>query len=92
MPVHVRRSIALLALAAVGLPLAIAPPIRAQQAFPDSPASEAGLARSQRVLEIGGVSLRDLVASGAIVTALSRIVQDDSLRRASGWQQLVGAY
>ena len=43
--------------------------LRVLQVFPDSPASEAGLARGDRIVEINGRSVADLVASGAIGTA-----------------------
>ena len=43
--------------------------LRVLQVFPDSPASEAGLARGDRILEIDGRTVESLIASGAIGTA-----------------------
>ena len=43
--------------------------LRVLQVFPDSPASEAGLARGDRIVEINGRSVTDLVNSGQIGTA-----------------------
>jgi C-terminal peptidase prc len=43
--------------------------MRVLQVFPESPASEAGLARGDRVLEINGQSVAQLIQSGAIGTA-----------------------
>jgi C-terminal peptidase prc len=40
--------------------------LRVLQVFPESPASEAGLARGDRIVEIDGRSVSDLVASGDI--------------------------
>jgi C-terminal processing protease CtpA/Prc len=40
--------------------------LRVLQVFPDSPAGEAGLARGDRIVEINGRSVSDLVQSGAI--------------------------
>ena len=42
--------------------------LRVLQVFPDSPASEAGLARGDRILEIDGRTVESLIASGAIGT------------------------
>ena len=39
------------------------------QVFPDSPASEAGMARGDRLLEIDGRSIADLIATGGVSTA-----------------------
>src|ERR1043166_749009 len=43
--------------------------MRVTQVFPDSPASEAGLARGDRIVEIGGRTVAALVASGEINSA-----------------------
>jgi C-terminal peptidase prc len=43
--------------------------MRVLQVFPDSPAEEAGLARGDRITEIGGRQVSALVASGEIGTA-----------------------
>jgi C-terminal processing protease CtpA/Prc len=43
--------------------------LRITQVFSDSPASEAGLERGTRILEIGGRSVADLVRTGEIATA-----------------------
>jgi len=43
--------------------------LRLLQVFPDSPASEAGLARGDHITEINGRSVQDLVATGDIATA-----------------------
>jgi len=43
--------------------------LRVLQVFPDSPASEAGLGRGDRILEVDGRSVEELIASGAIGTA-----------------------
>lgn len=43
--------------------------MRVLQVFDDSPASEAGLARGARLLEIGGVPVATLIESGAIDSA-----------------------
>lgn len=43
--------------------------LRLLQVFPDSPASEAGLARGDHITEINGRSVTDLVATGDIATA-----------------------
>ena len=43
--------------------------MRVIQVFPDSPASEAGLSRGDRIVEIGGRLVTALVASGEIGTA-----------------------
>jgi carboxyl-terminal processing protease len=40
--------------------------LRVLQVFPDSPASEAGLGRGDRIIEIDGRSVAQLIASGAI--------------------------
>ena len=40
--------------------------LRVLQVFPDSPASEAGLARGARIVEIDGRSVSDLIATGEI--------------------------
>jgi C-terminal peptidase prc len=40
--------------------------LRVLQVFPDSPASEAGLARGDRIIEINGQSVADLVRQGLI--------------------------
>ena len=44
--------------------------MRILQVFPDSPASEAGLVRGARILAIGGRPVGDLIAEGAIDSAL----------------------
>lgn len=43
--------------------------LRVLQVFPDSPASEAGLARGDHITEINGRSVQDLVTTGDIATA-----------------------
>jgi C-terminal peptidase prc len=43
--------------------------MRLAQVFPDSPGSEAGLERGQRILRINGRTIEDLNASGALGTA-----------------------
>lgn len=43
--------------------------MRLAQVFPDSPASEAGLLRGQRILQINGRTIADLNASGQLGTA-----------------------
>ena len=43
--------------------------LRVLQVFPDSPASEAGLSRGDRILEIDGQTVASLIESGAIGTA-----------------------
>ena len=43
--------------------------MRVTQVFPDSPASEAGLARGDRIVEIGGRAVAALIASGEIGSA-----------------------
>ena len=43
--------------------------MRVLQAFPDSPALEAGLSRGDRIIEIGGRLVTELVASGEIGSA-----------------------
>jgi C-terminal processing protease CtpA/Prc len=43
--------------------------MRVTQVFPDSPASEAGLSRGDRIVEIGGRTVAALVASGEINSA-----------------------
>jgi C-terminal peptidase prc len=43
--------------------------MRILQVFPDSPASEAGIARGDRILEINGASVSDLIDTGRIDTA-----------------------
>ena len=43
--------------------------LRVLQVFPDSPASEASLARGDRIVEINGRPVAELVESGAIATA-----------------------
>jgi carboxyl-terminal processing protease len=43
--------------------------LRVLQVFPDSPASEAGLARGDHITEINGRRVQDLVSSGQIGTA-----------------------
>jgi C-terminal peptidase prc len=43
--------------------------LRLLQVFPDSPASEAGLARGDHITEINGRSVQDLIATGDIGTA-----------------------
>lgn len=43
--------------------------LRLLQVFPDSPASEAGLTRGDRIIEINGRTVAELVESGAIGTA-----------------------
>ena len=43
--------------------------LRVLQVFPDSPASEAGLARGDHITEINGRSVQDIVSSGQIGTA-----------------------
>jgi C-terminal peptidase prc len=43
--------------------------LRVLQVFPDSPASEGGLARGDHITEINGRSVQDLVSSGQIGTA-----------------------
>ena len=43
--------------------------LRVLQVFPDSPASEAGFSRGDRIVEINGRSVPDLVASGEIGNA-----------------------
>ena len=40
--------------------------LRVLQVFPDSPASEAGLARGERIVEINGRSVRELIRTGLI--------------------------
>lgn len=40
--------------------------MRVLQVFPESPAAEAGLARGDRILEINGVTVDELLATGAI--------------------------
>ncbi len=49
---------------------ATATELRVLQVFPDSPASEAGVGRGDRIVEIEGRSVADLVASGEIDGAL----------------------
>ena len=44
--------------------------LRVLQAFPDSPASEAGLARGDRILAIGGRPIGELIDSGSIDAAV----------------------
>jgi C-terminal peptidase prc len=43
--------------------------MRILQVFPDSPASEAGIARGDRILEINGTRVSDLIATGRIDSA-----------------------
>ena len=43
--------------------------MRILQVFPDSPASEAGLARGDRIIEIDGRRVADSIAAGQIGTA-----------------------
>jgi C-terminal peptidase prc len=43
---------------------------RLTQVFPESPASEAGMARGDRIVAIGGVPIADLIASGRVGTAV----------------------
>jgi carboxyl-terminal processing protease len=43
--------------------------LRVLQVFPDSPASEAGLARGDRILEVDGRAVEELIATGAIGNA-----------------------
>ena len=43
--------------------------MRILQVFPDSPAADAGLARSHRITSIGGVPVADLIARGTIGSA-----------------------
>jgi C-terminal processing protease CtpA/Prc len=42
--------------------------VRIAQVFPDSPASDAGLARGDRLLSVNGKSIADLIATGEINT------------------------
>ena len=53
-----------------GLSTAInGPEMRVTQVFPESPASEAGLMRGDRIVEIGGRSVATLISSGEIGSA-----------------------
>jgi carboxyl-terminal processing protease len=47
--------------------------VRVLQVFPDSPASEAGLGRGDRIVEIDGRRVADLVASGQIGNAFGPV-------------------
>jgi carboxyl-terminal processing protease len=53
--------------------------VRVLQVFPDSPASEAGLGRGDRIVEIDGRRVADLVASGQIGNAFGPVEEGVSV-------------
>jgi len=62
--------------------------MRLAQVFPDSPASEAGLERGQRILRINGRTIADLSASGALSTAFG--ANQEGVSTALVWQTASG--
>lgn len=63
------------------------------QVFPDSPGADAGLARGDRILEINGRRVADLIASGQIGTAFGAatpgVVTEVRFRSREGRERLV---
>jgi carboxyl-terminal processing protease len=58
-----------------GSKLVEADDLRVTQVFPGSPAEEAGMARGQRILEIGGLRIADLLAAGLLGGAFGPAVE-----------------
>ncbi len=62
--------------------------MRLSQVFPDSPASEAGLARGHRILSINGRTVRDLYESGQLGTAFGP--NEEGVAAELVWRTLAG--